>query len=127
MKELGWVEVYFSTDNENWTHISYSDKLHYTQSFNNVITEFRYEDVESKYIFYLHKPELFNKKEYKYKWYGLYNEFRIYPNQKLYVKKVWVTSDSSDWSFDKLSRELNAEEFIEYLKDRGLNVCPINK
>lgn len=127
MKELGWIEVYFSTDNENWTHINYSDKLHYAQSFNNVITEFRYEDVESKYIFDLHKPKLFNKKEYKYKWCGLYNEFRIYPNQKLYVKKVWVTSDSSNWSFDRLSRELNAEEFIEYLKDRGLNVCPINK
>ena len=32
-----------------------------------------------------------------------------------------------DMSFKKLSRELSAEDFIRWMKDNGMNTCPIMK
>lgn len=125
MKELGRVEIYFSTDKENWvdTNPFFKTRIRYTEPFDDYIEEYDYEDVEKAHCgFWLHTPWLLNRKEYKEV--GFEKQFRVYPNQKLYKKYEWNKLNYNA-SFDYLSRDMNTNEFVEYLKDNGLNVCPL--
>lgn len=129
MKELGHIEYYLSTDKVNWIRhcgIFYY-KTRYMEPFEDEYKEWTYEQLDDDvtWNFWTHKPCLFNKKEYKEISYFCGNEpFRVYPGEKVYEKKVWYKNKYSK-SFDSLSKDMDADEFIEYLKDNGLNVCPL--
>lgn len=129
MKELGHIEYYLSTDNFNWIkrYGCFSYKLRYMEPFEDKYTEWTYEqlDDDATWNFWTHEPWLFNKKEYKeISFFHGDEPFRAFPGEKVYQKKVWCKNTYSE-SFDYLSKNMDADEFIEYLKDSGLNVCPL--
>ena len=128
MKQLGFLETYFSTDKEHQTKRTYlgNYNLNYLEPQKEVILEFPYENVdESGYTFELHKPWFFNCKEYKIRrWFHYDDHFIIKPGQTLY-KKLAFEPLGYTMSYDELSKYLDADKFIEYLKDHGLTVCPI--
>lgn len=130
MKELGHSECYLSTDKVNWVKHrgNFYYKTRYVEPFEDEYEECTYEQLDnSTWNFWTHEPWLFNKKEYKeIRYFNGDESFKVYPGEKVYQKKVWCKDTHSE-SFDYLSKHMNADEFIEYLKDKGLNTCPIIK
>lgn len=125
MKELGRYITYYSVNKEKWTHIHTTSYIFYAEPDKDEITEIKYEDLDmNNHKFMYHKPSLFDRKEYKYTDYHWDYYYNVYPGQTLYIKKVWESIDFT-CSFECLSREMRSDDFIEYIKDRGLSVCPI--
>lgn len=83
--------------------------------------------IESGY-FPLEKSGLFRKLIYgdNYSTFWNYNDYILF-SEKNFVSYEITTEyiQKSNYTLQKLMDELPAEDMIEYLKDNGLNVCPI--
>lgn len=123
MKELGYVRT-FLLDNKSGKFIEdLSSRLKYAEPFDEKNFEVEYENIIGS--FDIHKPGIFDKREYKYR--DLWHRDKIIivkKGEKLIIKQVWEKRKFT-YSFDELARYLSAEEFIEYLKDHGMNTCPM--
>lgn len=129
MKELGYIDIFFATNKEEkWHEVLGRSYIRYMEPFEDKLEKVKYEDLESIYyiIFDKTKDSLFPwGKECMYA-----SDFRlntpmwIYPNNEIYKKTTWRKLIGTE-TFDGLSANMDHKEFIEYLKDNGLNVCPL--
>lgn len=129
MKELGYIDIFFATDREEkWYEVARRSYIRYMEPFEDKLEVIKYEDLESKTcIFYKNNKNFLPwSKEYYYAsdW-TLNKEMFIYPEDEIYKKTVWRKITYTE-TFDSLSANMDHKEFIEYLKDNGLNVCPLS-
>lgn len=83
-----------------------------TRPIKDVLSDLKYE----------YRRCLFNKKVYYY--YYDFTKYTFTDADTVTYYKIYEPSNFS-YSFEDLSKYLNVDEFILYLKDRGLNTCPI--
>ncbi len=125
MKKIYKSLYYVSTDKKQWRRYYTNDVMfHYLDIPENEILyqEFKYEDINFEH--FEERITLFGKR-YKYidSWY-VEDYFSIKPEETLYLKKCYKEVENI-FSIKELMNNLNADDFIEYLKDRGINSCPI--
>lgn len=51
------------------------------------------------------------------------DKFIIHENDTVYVRKRW---HKDNLTMEQLSHYLSADDFIQYMKDRGITICPMN-
>lgn len=129
MKELGYIEIYFTTeDDKNWHRMLDNRRIRYMEPFEDILEEIKYEDLSDGILFHKTKDSIFpwgKKCLYASDW-DLSIPLRIYPEDKIYKKTVWNKINYS-LTYNNLSENMNSKDFIEYLKDNGLNICPIKQ
>lgn len=125
MKCLYRNELYVSTKNHiNWIKLISRDKIYYGEFPNECIETYEYDQLDSLDNISFHKKSLFNRKEYKqYDDWWSYIILDIYPDDALLFKTTYIKIENV--SFEDLSKYMNVHDFIEYLKDNGLNICPV--
>lgn len=125
MKCLYEKEKYITKRSDiNWMEIYSSDRVYYGEIPDEYIETYEYDELEQLGRISFHKKSLFNRKEFKnYSEWLSYIDINIYPNDALMFKTV--CKKVNGYSFNYLSKKMNAKEFMDYLKDNGLNVCPI--
>lgn len=66
---------------------------------------------------------LFNHKPYLYFRYGFDLMYRVYPKdfESMIINTVY-TETNDNYTFKELSEKLSAEEFLEWLKDNGVDL-----
>ena len=89
---------------------------------------FSYEKLIESGYFSSYQSGLFRKLKYgdDYSTFWNYNDYILF-SEKNFVSYEITTEyiQESNYTLQKLMNELPAEDMIEYLKDNGLNVCPI--
>ena len=138
MKKLCSENVYTFLGNENWYKIG-SGQLRYID-MDNLQTEreitFYNFDVACTYLsdnrMYCASAwhTIFKKPCINYRATGIFD----YPTKTITRKKFKPFGEKYVWEEDKgryslatLSKELSADEFIEYCKDHGMAFCPLNR
>lgn len=127
MKELGYIEIYFTTENdEKWHRMLDNRRIRYMEPFEDILEVIKYEDLSDGILFHKTKDSIFpwgKKCLYASDW-DLSTPMWIYPDDKIYKKTTWEKIKGTE-TFDGLASNMDSKDFIEYLKDNGLNVCPI--
>ena len=138
MKKLCSENVYTFLGNENWHKIG-TGQLRYIDMDNmgteREITFYNF-DVACTYLsdnrMYCASiwHTIFKKPCINYRGTGTFD----YPTKTITRKKFKPFGEKNVWeenkgrySFATLSKELSADEFIEYCKDHGMAVCPIDQ
>ena len=89
---------------------------------------FSYEKLIESGYFSSYQSGQFRKLKYgdNYSTFWNYNDYIVF-SEKNFVSYEITTEyiEESNYTLQKLMNELPAEDMIEYLKDNGLNVCPI--
>ena len=126
MKCLYVKERYITKRSDiNWRRLYSSDRVYYGEIPDEYIKTYEYDELDQLGRISFHKKSLFNRNEYKnYSEWFSYIDLNIYPDDALMFKTVCKKIDSG-YSFDYLSKEMSAIDFMEYIKDNGLNICPI--
>lgn len=108
-----------------WQEEYGSETVYYGEIPDEEITTIPYNELNNHRVTH-YKVNLFRKKEYKkYSNWFSYIDINVYPGDALLKK---VTYDKiEECPFNYLSQKMKAQDFIEYLKDNGLNTCPIMK
>lgn len=117
----GKREKRYSTNKSyQWRYMEVSQKsIHIIFSYEKLI--------ESGY-FSSYQSGRFRKLKYgdNYSTFWNYNDYILF-SEKNFVSYEITTEyiQESNYTLQKLMNELPAEDMVEYLKDNGLNVCPI--
>lgn len=130
MLKIYCVKKYVSIDNDEWkkigcnTYIMSNDSLSEKIIFKHKSFDECFEFLESHYInglsrsesIFRHKPLInvyysFNLTEISYKCFNTIS-----------CKETYT---EIDMTFDDIMKIFSAEQTIEYIKERGLNVCPV--
>ena len=111
---------YSANKSYQWRYMEVSQKsIHIIFSYEKLI--------ESEY-FSSYQSGLFRKLKYgdNYSTFWNYNDYILF-SEKNFVSYEITTEyiQEGNYTLQKLMNELPADEMIEYLKDNGLNVCPI--
>lgn len=128
MKELGYIDIFFATDREEkWNEVLGRSYIRYLEPFEDELEVIEYEDLGNvTWLFSKNEKNFLPwSKEYYYAsdW-KFDREMFIYPEDKIYKKKSWRKLRGTE-TFDSLATNMDHKDFIEYLKDNGLNVCPL--
>lgn len=128
MKELGYIDSYYATKRENkWHRIKGKSYIRYIEPFEDELKIVKYNELQDSILFCKTKDRSIRGKEclYASDW-SLSSPMWIYPDDEIYFKRVWIKL-TCRYSFNKLAEDMDHKEFIEYMKDCGLTVCPIIK
>lgn len=89
---------------------------------------FSYEKLIESGYFSSYQSGRFRKLKYgdNYSTFWNYNDYILF-SEKNFVSYEITTEyiQESNYTLQKLMNELPAEDMIEYLKDNGLNICPV--
>lgn len=126
MKELGYTQIKFKKNDGKW-HRFMCTKLSYSEPYETEYIYFTYEefineDFEFKRKFHKTKDSLFPwRKKCLYWSQSLTDESEwIYPGDTISFEFSWVPE--KDISFYNLMKNMSAEDFIDYCKDKGISV-----
>lgn len=125
MKCLYRKEKCVSTRNKiNWRDIISSDTIYYGELPEEYIDTYEYSELDELNYISFYKKSIFNRKEHKqYDNWWSYVKLDIYPEDALLFKVNCKKVENV--SFEDLSKYMDVQDFIEYMKDNGLNVCPM--
>lgn len=125
MKKIGHTHIKFKNNDGEW-HSLANKRLCYDEPYETKQYSFSYEELvngDSIFTEYFHETKklLFPCKRYIY-WRGWLtgeSEF-IYPGDTIVFELDWVPEN--DMSLYELMKKLNADDFINYCKDKGISV-----
>lgn len=124
MKTLYKIDKYVSNDGKNWYKSEFGHRIYYGEPFDERVAETDYEELKEIYSFNFHKKSLFNRKEYvEYSNWLMRIYLKFNEGDKMYTKEKCVLD--IDAYFSELETHMTPNDFINYIKDKGLNICPI--